>query len=44
MPTYLESLKDWAIDLTQRVPEINNFIQNIQIDYRGIKKWINEHI
>ena len=30
MPTYLESLKDWAIDLTQRVPEINNFIQNIQ--------------
>ena len=37
MPTYLESLKDWAIDLTQRVPEINNFIQNIQIDTEALK-------
>ena len=37
MPTYLESLKDWAIDLTQRVPEINNFIQNIQIDTETLK-------
>lgn len=37
MPTYLESLKDWAIDLTQRVPEINNFIQNIPIDTEALK-------
>lgn len=37
MPTYLESLKDWAIDLTQRVPEINIFIQNIQIDTEALK-------
>ena len=37
MPTYLESLKDWALDLTQRVPEINNFIQNIQIDTEALK-------
>ena len=37
MPTYLESLKDWAIDLTQRVPEINNFIQNIKIDTEALK-------
>lgn len=37
MPIYLESLKDWAIDLTQRVPEINNFIQNIQIDTEALK-------
>lgn len=37
MPTYLESQKDWAIDLTQRVPEINNFIQNIQIDTEALK-------
>lgn len=37
MPTYLESLKVWAIDLTERVPEINNFIQNIQIDTEALK-------
>lgn len=37
MPSYLESLKAWAIDLTQRVPEINNFIQNIQIDTESLQ-------
>ena len=37
MPTYLENLKIWAIDLTQRVPEINSFIQNIQIDTEALK-------
>ena len=40
MPSYLESLKTWAIDLTERVPEINNFIQNIQIDTEALKEGV----
>ena len=38
--SYLESLKTWAIDLTERVPEINNFIQNIQIDTEALKEGV----
>lgn len=40
MPSYLESLKTWAIDLTERVPEINSFIQNIQIDTEALKEGV----
>lgn len=37
MPTYLENLRAWAMDLTEKVPEINNFIQNIEIDTEALK-------
>lgn len=40
VPYYLESLKNFAIDTTQRVPEINNFIQNINIDTEALRNGI----
>ena len=40
IPSYLESLKDFAIDITQRVPEINNFIQGITIDTNALRDGI----
>ena len=40
VPNYLESLKNFAIDTTQRVPEINNFIQNINIDTEALRNGI----
>ena len=40
VPYYLESLKNFAIDTTQRVPEINNFIQSINIDTEALRNGI----
>lgn len=40
IPSYLEDLKDFAIDTTQRVPELNNFIQNINIDTDALREGI----
>lgn len=40
IPSYLEDLKDFAIDTTQRVPEVNTFIQNINIDTNALKEGI----
>ena len=40
IPNYLEDAKSFAIDITDRVPEINNFIQNIEIDTEALKNSI----
>lgn len=40
IPSYLESLKNFAIDITDRVPEINNIIQGIQIDTEALRDGI----
>ena len=40
IPSFLENLKVFAIDITDRVPEINNFIQNINIDTEALKNSI----
>ena len=40
IPQFVEIIKNWAIDLTERVPEINNFIQNIQIDTEALKEGV----
>lgn len=40
VPYYLDSLKNFAIDTTQRVPEINNFIQSINIDTEALRNGI----
>lgn len=40
IPNYLISLKDFAIDITQRVPEVNNFVQNIHVDTEALKNGV----
>ena len=40
IPNYLVSLRDLAIETTERVPEINNFIQSITIDTEALKNGI----
>ena len=40
IPNYLENLQRFAIDVTDKVPEINSFIQNIQIDTEALKEGI----
>lgn len=37
IPNFLEITKDFAIDITKKVPEVNNFVQNIQIDTEALK-------
>ena len=44
IPNYLENLQRFAIDVTDKVPEINSFIQNIQIDTEALKEGNNESI
>lgn len=40
IPNYLEDAKSFAIDITDRVPEINNFIQSIEIDTEALRNSI----
>ena len=40
IPNYLVALKDFAIETTERIPEINNFIQSITIDTEALKNGI----
>ncbi len=40
VPNYLETLKDFAIETTERIPEINNIIQSITIDTEELKDGI----
>lgn len=40
IPNYLENLKDFAIETTEKVPEVNNFIQNITIDTEALRNGI----
>ncbi len=37
IPNFLEITKEFAIDITKKVPEVNNFVQNIQIDTEALK-------
>lgn len=37
IPTYIENLKDFGISITEQVPEINTFIQNININTDELK-------
>lgn len=38
IPNFLEDTKNFAIDMTIRFPEVNNFIQSIQIDTDMLKE------
>ena len=40
IPSFLEGTKNFAIDITRRVPEVNNFIQGIKIDTEALKSSI----
>lgn len=40
IPNYLENLKNCGIEVTEKVPEINNYIQNIHIDTEALKNGI----
>lgn len=40
IPGFLENTKDFAINITRRVPEINNFIQGIKIDTEAFRNSI----
>lgn len=40
IPNYLENLKNYGIEVTEKVPEINNYIQNIHIDTEALKNGI----
>ncbi len=40
IPTYLENLKNFGINITEQFPEINNYIQNIHIDTEALRNGI----
>lgn len=40
IPNFLENFKNFAMDITERFPEINGFIQNINIDTEALKNGI----
>ena len=40
IPGHLESLKNYGIELTEKIPEINNYIQNIHIDTNALREGI----
>ena len=40
IPSYLVSLRNFAIETTERIPEINNFIQSITIDTEALRNGI----
>ena len=40
IPNYLESLQDLGVEITEKFPEANMFIQNIEIDTEALKNGI----
>ena len=40
IPNFLESVKNFSIDITEKFPEVNGFIQNINIDTEALRNGI----